>query len=189
MIYCSFLTFYFSYDKLIGSEVKRNMSLMKNEEFDNIVCDIINNPEFQLLDRELHHGISRYEHSMRVAKSTYKISKKLHWDYKKVTRAALLHDFFVNSQLENCNVAETWCKHPLVALENATRLFELDSRQQNVIASHMFPSCKVMPKYKESWLVSFVDKAVSFYEMYRFKASLVLGIWAIFLFNMITLQK
>lgn len=162
---------------------------MKNEEFETIISDILDNPEFQALDLELHHGISRYGHSMRVAKSTYKIAKRLHWDYVCVTRAALLHDFFFNSQLEECNIAETWCKHPFVALENANRLFDLDERQQNVIASHMFPSCKIMPKYKESWLVSFVDKTVSFYEMYRFKASLVLGVWTIFLFNMITLQK
>lgn len=165
------------------------MSLDKDQEFNEIVKDILDIQEFQELDHELHHGISRYGHSMRVAKSTYNIAKKMHWDYEKATRAALLHDFFLDYQLEECNIAQTWCRHPEIALENAKKYVELDERQENAIVSHMFPTCKVMPKYKESWLISGVDKVVSFYEMYRFKASLVLGVWAIFIFNMITLQK
>lgn len=174
---------------MLSFEVILFMFQEKNSEFQMIVEDILNNHEFQELDQELHHGISRYGHSMRVAKYVYKVSKKMNWDYEKVTRAALLHDFFLDNQLEEYGIAKTWCKHPEIALENAKKYFELDDRQENVIVSHMFPSCKVMPKYKESWLVSCVDKCVSFYEMYRFKASLVLGIWAIFLFNMVTLQK
>lgn len=165
------------------------MSLSKNQEFQEIVKDILNNEEFQKLDFELHHGISRYEHSLRVAKTTYKMAKKFHWNYTDVTRAALLHDFFFDSQLATYNNAQTWCKHPEFALENASKYFELDQVQKNAIVSHMFPSCKVMPKYKESWLITCVDKGVSFYEMYRYKASLVLGVWTIFIFNMITLQK
>lgn len=165
------------------------MSLKSNQEFHEIVSDIINHEQFKQLDFELHHGISRYGHSLRVAKYTYKISKKMHWDFKKITRAALLHDFFFDSQLESYGKAKTWCKHPEVSILNAKRYFEIDELQENIIISHMFPSCKILPKYKESWLVTCVDKCVSFYEMYRFKASLVLGIWTIFLFNMVTIQK
>jgi len=165
------------------------MSLEKNQEFDHLVKDILDKNEFKALDHELHHGISRYGHCVRVAKSTYYLAKKFHWDYEAITRAALLHDFFTDEQLENENIMKTWCLHPVVALENSKKYFDLNERQENIIVSHMFPTCKVMPKYKESWLVTCVDKGVSFYEMYRFKASLVIGIWAIFLFNMVTLQK
>lgn len=165
------------------------MSISQKQEFDNIVSDIINHPIFQELDFELHHGISRYSHSYRVAKSTYRIAKKIGIDYRSVTRAALLHDFFFDKQLEEFNKAQTWCKHPEVALMNSQKYFMIDEKQENIIVSHMFPSCKVFPKYKESWLVTCVDKTISFYEMYRYKASLVLGIWTMFLFNMITLQK
>ncbi len=165
------------------------MSINQKQEFDDIVADIINHPVFQELDSEMHHGISRYGHSYRVAKSTYRVAKKLHMNYIDITRAALLHDFFFDQQLSSFNKAQTWCKHPFVALENAKKYFSINPRQENIIVSHMFPSCKVLPKYKESWLVTCVDKTVSFYEMYRYKASLVFGIWTMFLFNMITLQK
>lgn len=165
------------------------MSLEKYQEFHEIVKDILENDSFQALDQELHHGISRYMHSVRVAKMTYQVAKKLNWDYEKVTRAALLHDFFFNSQMEECNAAQAWYRHPEIALSNSLKYFELDEVQKNTVVSHMFPSCKVMPKYKEGWLLTFVDKWIAFYEMYRFKTSLVLGIWTIFLFNMISLQK
>ena len=165
------------------------MPLDKRHEFENIVEDILNKQEFQSLSLELHHGISRYNHSVRVAKTVYKISKKFHWSYEEITRAALLHDFFFDEQLNQCNIAETWCKHPEIALENSKKYFSLNERQENIIVAHMFPSSKILPKYKESWLVTLVDKGVSLYEMYRFKASLVLGIWTIFFFNIITLQK
>lgn len=165
------------------------MSFKKCQEFEDITKDILNNKQFQELNLELHHGISRYDHSLRVAKYTFQISKKMHWNYENATRAALLHDFFLDSQLDQYNIAETWCKHPQIALENAKKYFILNSRQENAIVSHMFPSCKVMPKYKESWLITCVDKGVSFYEMYRYKAALVLGIWTIFVFNMLTIQK
>lgn len=165
------------------------MSFKKCQEFENIVEDILNKKEFQALDCELHHGISRYKHSVRVARSAYKISKKLHWNYNDITRAALLHDFFLDEQLKQYNTAKTFYKHPEVALNNAQKYFSLTETQENAILSHMFPSCKVLPKYKESWLITLIDKGVSFYEMYRFKASLVLGIWTIFCFNILTLQK
>ncbi len=165
------------------------MTIKKSQEFKSIVKDILDKEEFMALDHELHHGISRYEHSLRVAQKTYQISKKMKWDYVDITRASLLHDFFYDSQLENCNVVKTWCKHPEIALENAKKYFEINEKQENIIVSHMFPSCKIMPKYKESWLVTGIDKFVSFYEMYRFKASLVFGVWVMFLFNMITMQK
>ena len=61
--------------------------------------------------------------------------------------------------------------------------------EANIIKLHMFPLAGVMPKYKESWLVTLVDKSVAIYEMYRYKFKLIINIWAIFLFNIITLNR
>ena len=41
------------------------------------------------MKNESHHGVSRYDHSLRVAGMTYKISKLLKQDYVSATRAAL----------------------------------------------------------------------------------------------------
>jgi len=165
------------------------MGLIETCEFESIVNDIINHPKFNKLKQELHHGISRYEHSLRVAKMTYRISKRMHLDYERVTRAALLHDFFLDEQTKEYNVGKTFKIHPLIALENAKEYFDLDKKQENIIASHMFPVCSTLPKYKESYVVTLSDKLVAMHEMYRYKASLMLGVYMIFLFNMMTIQK
>ena len=149
------------------------MSKKNKDEFLKIINDIENNNKFKELDNELHHGITRYGHSYRVAKATYKLSKTLKMNYIDATRAALLHDFYLDSDFSIEKSTKILSIHPNVAL----------------IKSHMFPLNGVRPKYKESWLVSLIDKSVAVYELYRFKFKMVINIWAIFLFNVITLNK
>lgn len=164
------------------------MSRNQKEEFDCLVRDIIDNKEFQKLNEELHHGITRYNHSMRVAKATYVATKTLKMDYKEATRAALLHDFFLDAQFTK-DEKNKFKNHPQLAVENAKKYYDLTEKQENIIAAHMFPANKTLPKSTEAWTVSLMDKGVATYEMYRFKFSLVINIWAIFIFNFITLQK
>lgn len=165
------------------------MSTRQKNEFESIVNEILNNNKFKELDNELHHGITRYGHSVRVAKATYKCTKAMKMDYKTATRAALLHDFFTTEDVKDLKGKENAYEHPLIAAENANNEFGINTKEKNIIEAHMFPLTHVMPKYKESWVVTCVDKGVALYEMYRFKCSLVISIWAIFFFNMITLQK
>lgn len=166
------------------------MSNKKKEEFNSIIEDITNNNKFNKLNKELHHGITRYEHSMRVARWTYKICNLLKMKNKEdVTRAALLHDFYINDDLVSDNGASKLGEHPNVALENSKKYFELTDIQADIIKTHMFPCNFDVPAYKESWLVSGIDKAVSTYEMLRFKSPLYAGIYALFLFEIIRMPR
>ena len=162
----------------------------KKEQFNSLVQDIINNKSFNKLNKELHHGITRYEHSMRVARWTYKVCNALNMKHKDdVTRAALLHDFYINEDLVSNNGASKLGEHPSVALKNSKKHFKISDLQADIIKTHMFPCNLNIPKHKESWLVSGIDKAVSTYEMLRFKSSLYAGIYAIFIFEMIKLPR
>ena len=165
------------------------MTKSQNQEFDLLIKDIINNQNFRELDNELHHGISRFGHSYRVAEGVYKVTKKLHMNYKEATRAALLHDFYFNYQLEENGEVKNLVEHPDIALLNASKYYELSDLQKNMIASHMFPLSKVLPKYKESFCITIVDKVVAIYEQHRFKVGMKLGVYLLFVFNMITLHK
>ncbi len=166
------------------------MSIKQKEEFNSLIEDITNNDKFNILSTEKHHGITRYEHSMRVAKWTYKICNLLKMKKKdEVTRAALLHDFYIDSELAADNGPGRLTEHPDAALENSLVYFELDDMQKDIIKTHMFPCNFNIPKYKESWLVSGVDKAVSTYEMFRFKSPLYAGIYALFLFELIRIPR
>lgn len=160
--------------------------MSKFKEFDDIVKDILKNKEFCELDNEYHHGITRYGHSMRVAKLSYNIARYFNLkNYEEMTRAALLHDFFKREEIKS-----EWLKvafdHPMKAYENASKYYELNEMQKNIIQSHMFPLSYVLPRYKESWIVSLVDKTVATYEYTRYKATITTTIYIMFIFNMLT---
>ena len=165
------------------------MTQKNKEEFNSIIKDITKNKKFNKLNKQLHHGISRYEHSIRVARWTYKISNLLRLKSKEdTTRAALLHDFYVDEDLTGNSVSRLGA-HPNAALENSLKYFELTNVQQDIIKSHMFPCTMVVPKYKESWLVTGVDKVVSTYEMLTRKVGLYLGIYLLFIFEVIRIPR
>ena len=46
------------------------------KDFASIAAEIINSDKYQSLKEENHHGLSRYDHSLRVARNTYRLSKK-----------------------------------------------------------------------------------------------------------------
>lgn len=166
------------------------MTKKSKDEFYSLVEDITNNQKFNKLNREIHHGISRYDHSMRVAKWTYLTSKFFNMKKKEeTTKAALLHDFYIDEDLKGQKSLKKLGTHPNMALENSLKYYNLNDLQQDIITKHMFPCTLKIPKYKETWLVSIVDKAVSTYEMLRFKAVLYIGIYLLFLFEIIRLPR
>ena len=70
-----------------------------NNNYYKLVDDIINDNEFKKIDKCIHHGISRFDHSCRVSYYSYKVTKLLRLNYKEVARAGLLHDFFLSKNI------------------------------------------------------------------------------------------
>ncbi|MFV0274992.1 MAG: HD domain-containing protein [Bacilli bacterium] len=133
-----------------------------SKEFENIVKDILNNKEFIKLKNIKHHGISRYEHSLSVAKKSYKMFKNLNLDYVCATRAALLHDFFhVEHDKNFISRMKYFFIHPSLSKENSTSHYNLTKKQINIIESHMFPTSIKLPKSKEAIVVCLIDKLVA----------------------------
>ena len=136
---------------------------MLDKEFLEIVQPILDLEEFNNTKFQKHHGITRYDHSMNVAYITYVVTKNLKLNYKEATFAALIHDFF-NDEVKGENGYQRLVDHPKHALKNAMRYFELTALQKDIIAKHMFPVTLTPPKYKESVLVSLIDKYSSINE-------------------------
>ena len=136
---------------------------MLDKEFLEIVQPILDLEEFNNTKFQKHHGITRYDHSMNVAYITYVVTKNLKLNYKEATFAALIHDFF-NDEVKDENGYKRLVDHPKHALKNAMRYFELTDLQKDIIAKHMFPVTLTPPKYKESILVSLIDKYSSINE-------------------------
>ena len=152
-------------------------------EFESIANEIINSDKYQSLKDENHHGLSRYEHSLRVAKNTYRISKRLNLDYMSATRGALLHDYFTDEDYRNTKGFKKYSMHPVIALNNAIREYDLNEKEENIIVSHMYPMGKTKPNCKESWLVTGVDKFVAIYECARYKFKECLAFTFILILN------
>lgn len=135
----------------------------KDSEFYWLIKPILENKEYQKTKNIRHHGITRYDHSLRVAYYTYKITKILHLDYQDTTQAALLHDFFID-EVKDKNFISRLRKHPDCAVKNALTHFELNDKQIDIIKTHMFPITFTPPKYLESWIVDAVDDVAAVYE-------------------------
>ena len=138
-------------------------------KFDVISKDIIEKDKFKSLKNEPHHGLTRYDHVLRVARNTYRVSKFLRMDYVSATRGALLHDYFNDYEYQSTKGMKKGSLHPVIALNNARREYSLNSKEENIIVSHMYPLGNVKPNCKESWVVSGVDKTVALYECARYK--------------------
>ena len=164
--------------------------MKKNKlSFNEILNEVSNKDKFNELKFESHHGITRYIHVMRVSKYTYRLSRILHFDYKSATRAALLHDYFTETDFKCTKGIKKGIYHPTIALTNACQDFKLNKKEKNAIEAHMFPLGKKLPKYKESWLISIVDKLVATYEYLNFKFRYALVARVIMILNILFISK
>jgi HD superfamily phosphodiesterase len=136
------------------------------DEYYEIIQDIDGHEEFVKLKDYFHHNSSIYAHVQDVAYLSYRICKFLKLDYRSAARGALLHDYFLYDW-RNHDVPDLprekfhGLEHPMIALANAKKHFFLNEIEEDIIKKHMWPLTLFVPKYKESFIVSFADKYLS----------------------------
>ncbi len=141
-----------------------------DHEYMSIVEDLLKNKELLKLDKITHHHFTtRLVHSIFVSYVSYKIAKSRGLDYVSTARAGLLHDFFLEErhEVELLGIGSHNCAHPKIALKNARKITEINDLEKDIILKHMF-LCTIkigMPKYKESMIVSMVDKYCAMVEV------------------------
>lgn len=131
------------------------------KDFLDCISDLVDDKKVLEMKNFTHHfSVTCYQHCLNVSYYNYKICKALGWNAREAARGGLLHDLFLydwhRKRLKNAPFHAT--NHGRVALANALSEFTLTDREQNIIASHMFPVANVMPKYKESFVITLVDK-------------------------------
>ena len=141
-----------------------NKNIEKCTEFNEILSDILSNETVKQMHNYIQHGeISCYTHCYYVAYYTYLICKKLKLDYKSAVRGAMLHDLFLydwhtTSPADiNEKGVHAWA-HPRIALKNASKIFNLNDTEKDIIRNHMWPVTLKFPKTKEAFIVSCMDK-------------------------------
>lgn len=154
---------------------ENNSSLIVSEpsiaEFREIIKDIAKNPNITALkERVQHKNKSRYYHCLCVSYYTYYLCKKLGLDYVSAARGAMLHDFYYydwrDKKVEGQKKFHAF-RHPHIALNNAEDIFELNDIEKDIIVKHMWPLTIVLPSYKESYIVTLVDKYCATNEVFK----------------------
>lgn len=142
----------------------------KNEEFQMIIKDLINDKTVQEMKKyRQHYETTCYDHCYMAAYYCFLICKKYHLDYRSATRAAMLHDLF----LYDWRVRQPDRKgfhaftHGKKACENACQLFDLNEKEKDIIIKHMWPVTLAFPKSIEGFLLTFVDKYCALTETFH----------------------
>lgn len=149
-----------------STEVKLFMQLENlDKEYLEIVSNILTDEEFLKLKTCEHHGITRYDHSVKVSYQAYQFAKRHNLDYKSAAIGGLLHDFFLTEEdASEKDKFKSVFTHPKLAQANALTKYNLNDKESDIIVSHMFPINLKVPRYRESWIVSLYDKKMALKE-------------------------
>lgn len=137
-------------------------------EYLGYIEDLIHREEVQkLAEYTQHHFTTRLEHSISVSYRSYRIAKKFGWNARSTARAGLLHDLFYYDWRDTKFDEGTHAfVHPRIACENAEKLIPLTDLERDIIVKHMWLATIAPPRYKESYVVTFVDKYCACAEVF-----------------------
>lgn len=159
---------------VVMEKITHHLDKIDDKEFLNIVDELINNETVQeMKNYRQHYETSCFDHCYMVAYYCYVICKKYHLDYVSATRAAMLHDLF----LYDWRIRQPGRKglhaftHGKLACENASKLFDLNQKEKDMIKNHMWPVTLQFPTSIEGFILTFVDKYCAVSEtLYVFKS-------------------
>lgn len=130
-------------------------------EKSKVFRDIAESKEYQRTRNLRQHGnVTVFEHSVYVASTSLKISKKLHIkvDEDVMIKCALLHDYFLYDWHDKNHPKLHGFCHASIAAENADRDFGLTKKEYKAIRSHMFPLNLRFPSSREALVLTLADK-------------------------------
>ena len=133
-------------------------------DYEAIVAPLLAHDDVRSMHSFRHHDRTALTHSLSVSTLAFSIARRLGLDSVSVARGALLHDFFLYDRRADKTPFHL-NRHAKVALRNARARFRLNLVEQDIILAHMWPVGRPFYTYRESALVSFVDKFVSTREV------------------------
>ena len=136
-----------------------------------LVEDLLAHPAVQEMARYPQHGcVSCLEHCVNVSYLSYLFCAGHGLNARAAARAGLLHDLFLydwHTYRPRKGERLHGFTHPQKALENAQRYFSLCDVERDCILRHMFPLTLTPPKYKEGFVLMWMDKYCGLMETLR----------------------
>ena len=151
----------------IISGIKLNEGFHRDIEYVDCIDDLVQNEAVQSMETFVqHNSTSCLKHSLTVSYRSYLLCKRLGLDYRSAARGGLLHDFFLYDwHMQRSENRFHTFTHPEIALKNAVGMFSLNKKEKDIIENHMWPLTVRLPKYRESYIVSIIDKYCALMEM------------------------
>lgn len=135
--------------------------ILKDKEYMSIVAKILENKKVQEMKLyRQHFDVSCFDHCLYVSYNSYLICKKHNLDYISAARAGMVHDLFLYDwrKREDGRKGLHALTHGKTAYENASKFLDLNKIEKDIIIKHMWPVTISLPKYKETFVVTYVDK-------------------------------
>lgn len=154
--------------KAIGS--KHDLSVPGTEcGYYEEVADLLDSDVVMQMQQYMHHGHTTcFQHCLNVSYYNYLFCKLLSLDARAGARSGLLHDLFLydwhDYVKEKGQKFHGWT-HAGTALRNVKQYFEITPLEEDIIKKHMFPMNITPPKYKETVIITIVDKVCGVWEV------------------------
>lgn len=149
--------------------VKDKKKIMEDKEYIAIVSDLLKQEKvLKMKQYRQHYHVSCFDHCLFVSYNTYLICKKYNLDYVSAARAGLLHDMFLYDWRKRENGRKRFhaFTHGKLAYEQATTFIDLNDKERDMIIKHMWPVTPAFPKYKETFIIIYVDKYFAIAEAF-----------------------
>lgn len=118
-----------------------------------------------------HRTSNTYRHVCLVTRLClyHAIKKNLDLEYHALIRGAFLHDlFYYNWRVDKESRKHHLTRHPQIAIENASKYFDLTDTEIDIIRNHMWPiTITKFPRTKEGRLVMMMDKKATMIEFFN----------------------
>lgn len=156
--------------ELIKSKLDYRVKPKSIKEYTECIDDLLQNEITGFMNNFMQHGsVTRFDHSLSVSYYSYVVCRLLRLDYRSAARGGLLHDLFLYSWHKSKLIGGRHSfTHPYTALENASKNFVLNKKEKDIIVKHMWPLTIRLPRYKEAYVVSFVDKYCAALEIMKY---------------------
>lgn len=144
------------------------MKMKYMNEFNEAIADLLDSPLIQSMDGMEQHSknATLLDHLVYTSYISFLVCKRLGLNEIAAARGALLHDFRTK---DTKSFIFNIFAHSKAALKEASTHFELTRLEEDIIIKHMWPATPLLfPKYKESFVVSLVDKYCATMELLGF---------------------
>ena len=149
--------------------IRDKEKIIKDKDYMDIISDLLKQEKVQQMKQyRQHHNMNCFDHCLFVSYNTYLICKKRHLDYISAARAGMLHDLFLYDwrKRENGRKGLHAFTHGKTAYEQASTFLNLNEKEKDIIIKHMWPVTIAIPKYKETFILSLVDKYFAIAEAF-----------------------